>query len=267
MKSFLIWVSVLSIFGGVLWYALPEDHELKGANAWQKLTLPGELSNAHAFLETDCSECHTAVSGVKDSTCISCHANDESLLQRQPTAFHSSIQNCVKCHAEHQGRSTSTTVMDHEILAEVGLGLLRDDKNDDPEYRKEGKKLFEYLKSINQAGLNGSDTANELSASESVLNCGVCHSNEDPHRTYFGDDCTECHSAKAWTIPSFQHPSPSNKECAQCHAAPPSHYMMHFKMISAKVAGRPHAKVNECFECHETTSWNDIRDVGWYKHH
>lgn len=266
MKSFLFWVTLVSSIGAVFWYGLPEDHALKEKNAWQRMTLPGELSMAHAFLEKDCSECHTSVTGVKDSTCISCHANDESLLQRQPTAFHSSIQNCVTCHGEHKGRSVSTTTMDHELLAQVGLNLLKEDKSEDAEYRKQGRRLLEYIQSINGTRLSDS-TLGGLSTSESVLNCSVCHSNEDPHRTYFGSDCTECHSTKAWTVPSFQHPSPSNKECAQCHAAPPSHYMMHFKMISAKVAGRPHANVNECFECHQTTAWNDIRGVGWYKHH
>jgi hypothetical protein len=25
--------------------------------------------------------------------------------------------------------------------------------------------------------------------------------------------------------------------------------------------------VDQCFECHNTTGWNDIIDVGFYKHH
>jgi hypothetical protein len=43
--------------------------------------------------------------------------------------------------------------------------------------------------------------------------------------------------------------------------------MGHFHMVSAKVARRPHARVNQCHLCHQTTSWNDIKGVGWYKHH
>ena len=43
--------------------------------------------------------------------------------------------------------------------------------------------------------------------------------------------------------------------------------MMHFQMISAKVGRQPSAKVNQCFLCHQTTVWNDIKGVGWYKHH
>ena len=43
--------------------------------------------------------------------------------------------------------------------------------------------------------------------------------------------------------------------------------MMHFHMVSAKVARKPHAKVEQCFECHRTTAWTDIPGIGHYKHH
>jgi hypothetical protein len=33
------------------------------------------------------------------------------------------------------------------------------------------------------------------------------------------------------------------------------------------VARKPHAKVEQCYLCHQTTAWNDIKGVGWYKHH
>ena len=102
---------------------------------------------------------------------------------------------------------------------------------------------------------------------EAVLNCASCHSNKDRHAKLFGQDCAQCHTTAKWTIPEFRHPSPKSTDCAQCHQAPPSHYMMHFEMISAKVARQPTAKVDQCFLCHQTTVWNDIKGVGFYKHH
>ena len=27
------------------------------------------------------------------------------------------------------------------------------------------------------------------------------------------------------------------------------------------------AAVEQCYLCHETTSWNDMEGVAWYKHH
>jgi hypothetical protein len=43
--------------------------------------------------------------------------------------------------------------------------------------------------------------------------------------------------------------------------------MMHFKMISMSIARMEKAEVNQCFLCHQTTAWNDIKGVGYYKHH
>ena len=105
------------------------------------------------------------------------------------------------------------------------------------------------------------------SAEKNGLACTDCHSNRDPHRELFGRDCAGCHDTITWRITGFLHPSPTSRDCAQCHQAPPSHYMMHFSMISAKVAGKPKAQVNECYQCHQTTAWNDIKGVGLYKHH
>ena len=107
----------------------------------------------------------------------------------------------------------------------------------------------------------------EVSDKEALLNCTQCHSNDDRHLGLFGEDCVQCHSTDKWSLPKFIHPSSQSRDCNQCHEAPPSHYMQHFKMISAKVAGEPKAKVEECYACHQSTSWNDIKRAGWYKHH
>ena len=83
----------------------------------------------------------------------------------------------------------------------------------------------------------------------------------------YATSCAECHGTIAWTISEFRHPPPTSLDCAQCHQAPPSHYMEHFKMIDQQICGQPNAKVNQCFLCHQTTAWNDIKGVGFYKHH
>ncbi|ERH41142.1 hypothetical protein N750_17225 [Legionella pneumophila str. Leg01/53] len=38
-------------------------------------------------------------------------------------------------------------------------------------------------------------------------------------------------------------------------------------MISKKVAHEHEARVDQCFLCHQTTLWTDIKGVGFYKHH
>lgn len=242
----------------LLWMLTPADSAFKQPVTWQRLAEPGDLSEAHAHLEDNCAACHTAVSGVPTAKCIVCHANNESLLQRQPTSFHASVSSCRECHPEHFGRDFRPTGMDHEALAEIGLRQLNgDDRSEQAASRREIVNSLEQRTAPHP----------HVSVTEAVLNCATCHTNDDRHSGLFGQDCVQCHTTDRWTIPEFRHPSSRSMDCAQCHQAPPSHYMMHFHMVSARVAGKPHADVEECFECHQTTSWNDIRGVGWYKHH
>lgn len=221
---------------------------------WQAFVDPGQLSAAHAFLAGDCQACHTPHAGPTADKCIACHANATALIASQPTAFHaelgSSLQDCRGCHVEHLGAGHRPTEMDHLVLSRLGAGradtarsILRKLPIEHPRIRPE----------------------------ETALDCYACHSNQDPHRELFGRNCASCHATStsqgAWSIPEFRHPSPLSTDCAQCHQAPPSHYMGHFHMVSAMVARQPHADVAQCFLCHQTNSWNDIKGVGWYKHH
>lgn len=243
----------------VTWSVLPGDSAVKQPATWQRMASPGALSNAHSHLDNNCAACHSPVKGVEAVNCIVCHANEESILQRQPTAFHAHIGNCKVCHLEHRGRSYRPTNMDHEALVRIGLKQLsRSDS--DSESAAVGRQLQSWTH-------RGFPPHSRISPTESVLNCATCHSNDDRHFQLFGRNCAECHSTSKWTIPEFRHPSPSSTDCAQCHQAPPSHYMGHFKKISRRVAGKPRARVEQCHHCHQTTSWNDILGAGWYKHH
>lgn len=217
---------------------------------WQSGVLPGKLSTAHASLETNCASCHTPVKGIDEAKCISCHANNTALVQRQPTAFHANIGNCATCHAEHQGANANLRVMNHEALATLGEMFLKDEKASD------------RLKAL---VMHGSHPL--VSAQEAKLDCASCHGTKDKHQGLFGQDCASCHATAQWTIPAFQHPSVLSMACNQCHQAPPSHYMEHFEMVSMKIAGQENVIVSQCYKCHQTTSWNDIKGVGYYKHH
>ncbi len=229
---------------------------------WQRMVNPGGLSGAHAFLDHNCAACHTPTQGVTAANCIVCHATDLDVLQRQPTAFHSDVGDCTACHQEHRGRDARPTDMDHSALARIGLHQIESN----PNVAAETARIAAWL--LAQGGENSTiATHPKLTAGEAVLDCVACHSTKDRHVGLFGTNCASCHGTQAWTIAEFRHPPAASMDCAQCHQAPPSHYMGHFNMISAKVAGKPHAKVSECYACHQTTSWPDIKKVGWYKHH
>jgi predicted CXXCH cytochrome family protein len=240
---------------------------------WQSHASPGDLSRAHAELKNDCAACHTPVQGPADAKCISCHANNTVLLQRQPTAFHADIGQCARCHTEHQGTNANLRKMDHATLARVGLTRLKDIRSE-----SEAQLRTALLTWMRQHPSATSPTGShpQISPLEMTLNCSGCHATKDRHSGLFGQECASCHATTAWTIAQFQHPSPDSFDCAQCHQAPPSHYMMHFEMVSKRIAHQEDsrvaeccgsAQVNQCYRCHQTTSWNDIKGVGWYKHH
>ncbi len=240
------------------------------AQAWaERAVSPGELSIPHAFLERNCAACHTPLKGVEAKNCIVCHADNQAILQRQPSAFHADVAQCAACHLEHQGRIPRTTVMDHVALARIGLKQL---ESESPQAAQELAPIKRWLRKesgaplIQNSGVTVS-TATVLRREEALLECATCHKTKDRHMGLLGTNCAQCHGTTKWTIPKFRHPSPVSQSCAQCHQAPPSHYMMHFQMIDQKICGQPNAKVNQCFLCHQTTAWNDIRGVGFYKHH
>ncbi len=230
--------------------------------AAQNAVRPGELSQPHAFLGNNCAACHTPLKGVEAKNCIVCHADNIAVLQRQPSAFHANIASCTTCHLEHQGPIASATKMDHVALAQIGL---RQMQHSSVPQEKTSADFVAWLVS----GARGAppSATPQLQPEEAQLNCATCHQTKDRHMGLLGNDCAQCHATAKWTIPEFRHPSPVSQSCAQCHQAPPSHYMMHFKMISMKIARVEKADVSQCFLCHQTTAWNDIKGVGYYKHH
>jgi len=234
---------------------------LVSAGYWQEFASPGVLSKAHDFLDSDCRSCHSPVAGPVAQNCIVCHANNEPLLQRQPTAFHSSVQSCRECHGEHAGVGVKPTIMDHSALTRIGIKQLDDADLGENSVQRVGY----WIDAERKVGQGWSMPY--LSAQERVLDCAACHTLDDRHFGLFGQDCASCHSTSSWDLSEFRHPAPTNASCSQCHQAPPSHYMNHFDMVSRPVALKPDARVDQCYTCHQTTAWPDIKDVGWYKHH
>lgn len=266
MKSLWLWLLLVAAVASA---AFAVSRFSAASSVLKQAIRPGPLSVRHAYLADRCESCHEKNIGVTDAKCTYCHANDERLLGRQPTAFHASIRECAACHIEHQGLNIRPVVMDHVELAKIGARTLRTASGNDPASAATLKSMETWLR----VKLPGQF---DESSARVALNCVGCHATKDRHVGLFGKDCAQCHAINSWRIAEFQHPSPRSLDCAQCHQAPPSHYMMHFEMISKKVAGQEDAQVagccgpanvNQCYRCHQTTSWNDIRGVGFYKHH
>jgi hypothetical protein len=282
--AFLTFVLVIATW---LDYARPASST---RDFWHTVVMPGALSQSHASLAHNCVACHQPVKGVNSASCINCHANNKDLLQRQPTAFHASLQTCTGCHVEHQGGARMPTQMDHTWLAKVGHQSLRKLgvnvasgtlTNDDIETltkslgqsrlnsqtrEEQGHQVPGPVVNLNAPTLQFSPHSSSGDGGK-LLNCVACHATKDRHQQVFGKSCAQCHALDTWSITEFRHPSVRSTDCAQCHKAPPSHGMMHFSMISQPLAGQYKAQVNQCYLCHQTTTWNDIKGSGWLKHH
>lgn len=228
---------------------------------WQQQVSPGPLSPPHAWLEMNCAACHTPMRSAEAAKCIGCHANNTALLERLPTAFHAEIGTCSVCHLEHQGTSVRPVTMDHVALADIGLKVVGRSLDN-----ASNRRLLAWVRQ-DESSVGNDPIHPRVTSREAALDCAACHGTKDRHRTLFGQDCAACHATGSWRISEFRHPSIRSVDCVQCHQAPPSHSMMHFQMVLQSVARQHGARVEECFACHQTTSWNDIRQVGWYKHH
>lgn len=259
MKPLALWVALIIAVATAASLAMIHFEGSSSAIA-QRWVSPGPLSPGHEYLENQCRACHEPTVGVTVTNCTVCHADSKQLLGRQPTAFHASIRECTTCHVEHQLESIRPLKMDHVELARVGARTLESASGRNVESAATLQSLETWLR------IRSPDRFDARSA-RSALDCAGCHDLRDPHFKRFGRDCAQCHVLETWIVSDYQHPSSRSKDCVQCHQPPPSHLMGHFSMISRRIARKEHASVEQCFECHNTTSWNDIIDVGFYKHH
>jgi len=257
MKGLPMFYAVLTVAALALGLAVALTVHRAGSAAvpgWRDIVRPGGLSGGHAFLRGECETCHTPFRGVEAANCTLCHIAETTLLAQQSTSFHAQAGECRGCHIEHQGFDVRPTKMDHDVLVQIGSRAIA----------SETSPAF-WTRVLAQ--LSVSMGAASSASSEATLDCFGCHANRDPHRELLGRGCADCHAVETWRISAYRHPSSASQDCAQCHQAPPSHYMMHFQMVSMRVAGQKHARVEQCFLCHQTDSWNSIKGVGWYKHH
>jgi len=226
--------------------------------AWAAASSPGQLSAGHAFLGAQCESCHTPNQGIRTENCVTCHIADAATLARQSATFHASVGECRGCHVEHQGLDARPIKMDHSVLTQVGVKAAHAGAIPGQPAADATVAVRHFL-----AGLTGHGPATDAAA----LDCGSCHSFQDKHQGLFGQQCADCHAVETWKVAGYLHPSAKSQECNQCHQAPPSHYMMHFAMMDQGITGQKNARVEQCYACHLTNSFDELKGVGWVKMH
>ncbi|MBI4950133.1 MAG: hypothetical protein HY955_08325 [Deltaproteobacteria bacterium] len=191
------------------------------------LISPGDLASAHSKYEgiSNCTQCHRMGGGIPDSKCLDCH-DKLSAKMKGGKGLHANIKDpCIKCHADHKGRSYKMIVFEKEKFDHAKTEYPLKDKHAAVQCAKCHKKEGAY--------------------SVASTECVSCH--KDEHKKQLGEDCSKCHNLKGWKdITLFSHKTGSayplegrhiDVKCAKCHVSG------RYKPIEFK----------KCLDCHKDT--------------
>ncbi|HMQ77936.1 MAG TPA: class III cytochrome C family protein [Ignavibacteria bacterium] len=215
---------------------------------------PGELTNNHQQIASDCFACHKPFWGISNEKCITCHNISEIGAKRQDSVkmkkilFHKNLihQECSACHTDHNGLNpqNSTVRFSHELISENVISNCAG-CHEIPSDSKHAKFKSE-CKGCHVTG-KWSDIQNfkhELVLGNEINNCSSCHKiPDDDLHTGMTENCNFCHSTSKWKPSTFDHSSgfildsDHNTKCITCHTG--NQY-----------------KVYTCYGCHEHTPGN-----------
>ena len=220
--------------------------------SFKKLLMPGELSEAHAQYEHECSNCHETFREIsQQDLCLDCH-EDISADMNQNRGFHGlagevKAGECKSCHGEHLGRQGDIVNLDKDSFNHIQTGF----------------ELTERHLGVSCAGCHLPDTAYRDTPDQ----CSDCHESADRHLDAFGKECQDCHSPKGWQESRFDHAKTQflltgrhrETQCNACHpdekyaGTPTSCYSCHaLNDVHNGVNGR------QCSQCHGESNWKDI---------
>ncbi len=180
---------------------------------FEKMIMPGLISDYHADYESDCHECHSPFDKEgQDAKCIYCHEEvGEDLINK--SGYHGRFEHvskvkCKSCHTEHKGRDAVLVILDKETF---------------------DHKLTDYRLVGSHTGSNvGCESCHEPGNKywDTKMECFNCHDDDDVHGGKLGQECKECHEETLFKNVSYEHRGVKfslegkHKEvsCSLCHA-------------------------------------------------
>ena len=227
---------------------------------------------SHAEFESECARCHAPFAATQDQLCLECHTQvgTEISLQEGVHARIEQVNQCFRCHSEHQGNEfdpgvTARMKFDHS-LADFSLV----------------KHQVDY--SVAPLGCTAchSDDSGFTTPPEK---CVVCHADYDrpfalQHITDFGENCLGCHDGFD-SMSEFVHDSSTfpltgkhnTLTCADCHAdyrlgsgkqaetlslTAETFHSTPVKCVACHAEPQVHLGMfsSGCLECHNQDSWS-----------
>jgi len=226
---------------------------LAAASSIETLLMPGKVANAHAKIESECTNCHDRSNRTsQNALCMSCH-KDIAANFKERKGFHGKLASvsemqCHGCHTEHQGRDADIV----KLVPEQFNHKLTD-------FPLQEAHTTLACNQCHQSGKKFSDA---------TTTCVSCHKKDEPHQGQLGDNCASCHSKTTWLNAKFDHSQTkfplTNKHadvpCAACHL------QNHYKNTPDQCASC-HApddvhrgtRTGGCAQCHSTASWTTAK--------
>lgn len=199
-----------------------EKEKDKGLNLEQILLMPGDVTLAHADLETKCESCHVHFDKDNQSPlCVDCHEVVQ-LETEEDSGFHGKLPKeqtnlCTDCHTDHKGRSFDITSLDTDLF-----------DHDSTDFPIAGKHLGIECNTCHQHDkvtlpTNIKALPVDKAYRFEAFQCASCH--EDFHQEELGDKCEDCHSDEGWSISTYDHGNTEFKltgkhkdtVCKSCH--------------------------------------------------
>ncbi|MCB8966657.1 MAG: hypothetical protein H6660_07145 [Ardenticatenaceae bacterium] len=243
---------------------------LLGIALWQtggRAFSPGKLSAVsvsqqqsggfpdHAAFADDCTQCHTAFTGIEAAGCESCHTTIATQRQEQ-SGLHGRINatDCAACHKEHRGPEYDLfhAAFDHFSNEHHAALFLLDGAHVD----------LQCLDCHENDRFIGTDST-----------CAACHAEPTLHQGLFGTDCAACHTSAGWrparlarhTFP-LDHGGEGEIACATCHTDNLTAYSCDACHAPAEMADEHDelnitpAELNACTACHPTGLEEEAED-------
>jgi hypothetical protein len=250
---------------------------------------PGALSRAHQDLEgaTKCTTCHNFGLGNRGFKCLDCHTEIQRRVEEKH-GYHARAYNvsrgqtdCVRCHAEHNGKQFQITKLNRTGFDHAGL----------TDFPLLGKHKTLACETCHGPKLLPAAARSEIKLKDpnkSFLGlgteCTACHM--DAHAGQLGAECQRCHSQEVWKpAAAFDHNRTlypltgrhQSVDCQKCHAPAQGQTAARYKGLTFSGCQNCHMDPHHgafqeatfrgnCESCHSTVGWKMLRTDSGFDH-
>jgi len=238
---------------------------------------PGDLSNAHAYLEgvNNCTKCHDVGNKVTRAKCLACHQIIKTNIQAKK-GYHASAEvtgkECVVCHNEHHGKTFQIIRFDKKTFNHNKTG-----------FELKGVHARKDCNSCHKVDFIKDTRLKTKPSTFMGLNQACLNCHEDFHKGSMSRKCNTCHtfeSFKKGTV--FNHNSTrfpllgkhKTVNCDKCHITEMINGkpVQKFRGLEFSNCTACHKDIHEnkfgqnCRKCHNEESFRIVKGMKTFDH-